>query len=152
MCSAARKARQQGNGVARIIYIEDDPLIGDVVKDILTAAGHLIGVVPHGTLGFDTVAFKKPELVILDLGLPGMSGLEVLTELRRLPATYLTPILVLTANRDEAVAEQAMGAGASSVMTKPFEPQDLIARVDEVLRNNPFSLTDRIRASRADRS
>lgn len=138
--------------MARIICVEDDPLMGEVVKDILTEAGHLIGVVSHGTLGFDTVAFKKPELVILDLGLPGMSGLEILAELRRLPATYLTPILVLTANRDAAVGDEAMGAGASSVMTKPFAPEALVARVDEVLRNNPFSLTERMRALRANRS
>lgn len=129
--------------MARIIYVEDDALMGDLVREILTEAGHLIGVVPHGTLGFDTIAFKKPEMVILDLGLPGMNGIEILAGLRRVSATHLTPILVLTANRDEAVADQAMGAGASSVMTKPFEPAELVERVDEVLRNNPFGLAAR---------
>lgn len=112
--------------------------MGAVVRDILTAAGHLIGVVSHGTLGFETIAFKKPELVILDLSLPGMSGIEVIRELRRLPQTYLTPILMLTAARGELIADEAMGAGANDFMTKPFTPEELVHRVDQVLKNNPF--------------
>jgi two-component system response regulator MtrA len=124
--------------LARIIYIEDDDLIADVVKDILTAAGHLIGVVNHGTLGADTVAFKKPDMAIVDLSLPGIGGLKVIEHLRRTSATYMMPILVLTGNRDPAAAEEAMGVGANGVMTKPFTPEDLVAKVSEVLRQNPF--------------
>jgi two-component system response regulator MtrA len=124
--------------LARIIYIEDDDLIADVVKDILTAAGHLIGVVNHGTLGADTVAFKKPDMAIVDLSLPGIGGLKVIEHLRRTSATYMMPILVLTGNRDPAAADEAMGVGANAVMTKPFTPEDLVAKVSEVLRQNPF--------------
>ncbi|MEN3339404.1 MAG: two-component system, OmpR family, response regulator MtrA [Acidobacteriota bacterium] len=124
--------------MARIIYIEDDDLIADVVKDILTAAGHLIGVVNHGTLGADTVAFKKPDMAIVDLSLPGIGGLKVIEHLRRTSATYMMPILVLTGNRDPAAADEAMGVGANAVMTKPFTPEDLVAKVSEVLRQNPF--------------
>ncbi|WBH15814.1 response regulator [Sphingomonas radiodurans] len=124
--------------MARIIYVEDDDLMGHVVQEVLTQAGHLIGVVPHGTLGFETIAFKKPELVILDLGLPGMTGIEVLKHLRQISSTYMIPILVLTANQSAEAAEQAMGAGANDVMLKPFVPADLIARVADVLSVHGF--------------
>lgn len=125
--------------MARIIYVEDDDLISTVVRDILSTAGHLIGVIAHGTLGFETIAFKKPDLVILDLMLPGMDGIEVIRQLRRIPATYLTPILILTASRDEAASDAALGAGANDFMTKPFSADALIERVDLVLRQNPFT-------------
>lgn len=124
--------------MARIIYVEDDDLMGEVVREVLTAAGHLIGVVNHGTLGFETIAFKKPELVILDLGLPGMGGIEILKRLRRRSETYLTPLLVLTAAKHGDAHDEAMGAGANDLMTKPFTPGDLIERVTRVLAHNGF--------------
>jgi two-component system response regulator MtrA len=124
--------------MARIIYVEDDDLMGHVVQHVLTQAGHLIGVVSHGTLGFETIAFKKPELVILDLGLPGMSGIEVLKRLRQISGTYMIPILVLTANRSAEAVDEAMGAGANEVMLKPFTPPDLVACVERVLSAHGF--------------
>lgn len=125
--------------MARIIYVEDDDLIGGVVQDILTAAGHLIGVVSHGTLGFETIAFKRPELVILDISLPGMTGIDIIKGLRRLSATHLTPILMLTAQRGDTIAEEALGAGANEFMTKPFSPDELVRKVGDTLNNNPFN-------------
>ena len=68
--------------MARIIYVEDDELAGELVKDVLTEAGHLVGVVGHGTLAYETIAFKRPDLVILDRLLPGMQGIEILQRLR----------------------------------------------------------------------
>lgn len=124
--------------MARIIYVEDDGLVGDIVQKILTDAGHLVGVIAHGTLGFDTIAFKRPELVILDRALPGMQGLEILHALRRLPQLYLTPVLMLSATGDEKAIEEAMGAGANDYLVKPFTPEDLVERVDQVLRQNSF--------------
>ena len=82
--------------MARIICVEDDDVAGDLIQDVLTQAGHLVGVIGHGTLAYETIAFKKPDLVILDWSLPGMQGIEILNRLRGTPATYLTPILMLT--------------------------------------------------------
>lgn len=124
--------------MARIIYVEDDELVGALVQQVLTDAGHLIGVIAHGTLAYETIAFKKPDLVILDRGLPGMQGVDILSALRRLPGLYLTPILMLTAKGGEDAVEEAMEAGANDYLVKPFEPEELIRRVDEVLRNNLF--------------
>jgi DNA-binding response OmpR family regulator len=131
--------------MARIIYVEDDEVMGDLVKDVLTQAGHIIGVVAHGTLAFDTIAFKKPELVILDRSVPGMSGVEILKRLRRMPAMYLTPILMLTATRDETAADEALEAGADDYLVKPFQPEDLVARVAAALQSKNFAAHRKVR-------
>ena len=124
--------------MARIIYVEDDELMGAMVQQLLTDAGHLVGVIEHGKLAFDTIAFKKPELVILDRGLPGMNGVEIVRALRRLPGLYLTPILMLTGERHPDKADEAMGAGANDYLTKPFEPEELVRRVNDVLAQNSW--------------
>lgn len=124
--------------MARIIYVEDDDLMGDLVKDALSSKGHLIGVVPHGTLGFETIAFKKPDLVIVDMSLPGMTGIEIIRELRKLPATYLTPILMLTANTESNLPDDAIAAGASGFMKKPFSAHELIEQVSRILDQNAY--------------
>lgn len=122
--------------MARIIYVEDDALVGEIVQQTLSDAGHLVGVIPHGTLAFDTISFKKPDLVILDRSLPGMQGVEILRALRRLTALYLTPIIMLSAKGGEEHIDEAMEAGANDYVVKPFEPAELIRRVDDVLRSN----------------
>lgn len=131
--------------MARIIYVEDDDLAGELVKDVLTQAGHLVGVIGHGTLAFETIAFKKPDLVILDRSLPGMQGIDILKQLRQTPATYLTPILMLTGKRDEALSDEAMVAGADDYLLKPFESEDLVQRVASALEVKSFAANRKIR-------
>ena len=131
--------------MARIIYVEDDELAGELVKDVLTQAGHLAGVVGHGTLAFETIAFKRPDLVILDQSLPGMQGLEILKRLRQMPATYLTPILMLTGKRGDLSVDEALEAGADDYLVKPFEPDDLVRRVDAALAAKSFAAKRKIR-------
>ena len=128
--------------MARIIYVEDDELVGELVQQVLSDAGHIVGVIGHGTLAYETIAFKKPDLVILDRGLPGMQGVDILTALRRLPGLYLTPVLMLTAKGGEAMIDEAMGAGANDYLVKPFEPEELVRRVEQVLKNNLFRRSD----------
>ncbi|RYF03531.1 MAG: response regulator [Oxalobacteraceae bacterium] len=131
--------------MARIIYVEDDDLAGELVKDVLTQAGHLVGVIGHGTLAFETIAFKKPDLVILDRSLPGMQGIDILKQLRQTPATYLTPILMLTGKRGEALSDEAIAAGADDYLLKPFEPEDLVQRVASALKIKSFAANRKIR-------
>jgi len=131
--------------MARIIYVEDDDLAGELVKDVLSQAGHLVGVIGHGTLAFETIAFKKPDLVILDRSLPGMQGIDILKQLRQMPATYLTPILMLTGKRDEALSDEAMAAGADDYLLKPFESEDLVQRVASALEIKSFAANRKIR-------
>lgn len=131
--------------MARIIHVEDDALMGDLVKEVLTQAGHIVGVIAHGTLAYETIAFKKPDLVILDQSLPGMEGVDILRRLRQLPATYLTPILMLTGKRGQALADHAMMAGVDDYLTKPFAPEDLVARVAAALASKSFAANRKLR-------
>ena len=107
----------------RIIYVEDDDLMGDIVKDLLSEAGYLIGVIGHGTLAYETIAFKKPDLVILDRSLPGMDGIEILRRLRAAPDTYLMPVLMLTATGGEENRRRA-GFRRRRLSGQAFRPGD----------------------------
>ena len=123
----------------RIIYVEDDDLMGDIVKDLLSEAGYLIGVIGHGTLAYETIAFKKPDLVILDRSLPGMDGIEILRRLRAAPDTYLMPVLMLTATGGEEKIDEGLGSGADGYLVKPFDPEMLVGKVASILHNSLFS-------------
>ena len=109
----------------------------------MTQAGHLVGVVGHGTLAYETIAFKRPDLVVLDRLLPGMQGIEILQRLRQLPATYFTPILMLTGKRGEASIDEALAAGADDYLVKPLEPKDLVRRVAAALETKSFAAKTR---------
>ena len=123
----------------RIIYVEDDELMGKLVKELLTNAGYLIGVIGHGTLAHETIAFKKPDLVILDRSLPGMRGLEILQRLRTTPDTYLIPVLMLTANGGDDMINEGLGAGANGYLVKPFDPDELVHRVAAILKDSLYN-------------
>lgn len=131
--------------MARIIYVEDDDLAAELVRDVLTQAGHVVGVIGHGTLAFETIVFKRPDLVILDRSLPGMQGVEILKRLRQMPATYLTPVLMLTGKRGEASTDEAIAAGADDYLVKPFAPEDLVARVEAALSTKSFAANRKVR-------
>lgn len=120
--------------MARIIYVEDDEIVAKLVQEILTEAGHLVGVVAHGELGHDTIALRQPDLVILDRELPGMDGIEILRSLRQIAGFYRTPILMLSANRTQKSIDEARDAGANAYLVKPFEPAELVQRVEACLR------------------
>jgi len=129
--------------LSRIIYVEDDDLIADVVKELLADAGYLIGVIEHGTLAYETIAFKKPDLVILDRSLPGMQGLEILQRLRTTPDTYLIPVLMLTGAGGDEKVDEGLGAGADGYLVKPFNPEMLVEKVADILKNSLFRKSNR---------
>lgn len=131
--------------MARIIYVEDDEIMGELVKDVLTEAGHLVGVISHGVLALETITFKKPDLVILDQQVPGMDGVDILRRLRQLPATYLTPIIMLTGRRGNTLADDALIAGIDDYITKPFDPADLVIRVATALATKSFAAKRKLR-------
>lgn len=119
--------------MALIIYAEDDEIVGELVQHMLIDAGHALGVVTDGREVLTVLARRKPDLLILDIGLPSMSGSDVLDAIRRDPDLYDLPVLMLTARRgagDEAIARFA---GASDYLRKPFEPEELLYRVSRLL-------------------
>jgi two-component system response regulator MtrA len=119
--------------MARITYVEDDEIAGELVREILSEAGHIVGVIAHGELGRDTIALKLPDLVILDRELPGMEGLDILRSLRSVSGLYRTPILILSANRTRKSIDEAMQAGAAAYLVKPFDPAELVRVVEQCL-------------------
>lgn len=122
--------------MALILLADDDELVGEVVREALSARGHVVGVVENGADAVRVVELKKPALIILDCSMPGMNGIEALTKIRRSPASYGTPILMLTARRSEMDVEIAMRAGANDYLKKPFDADQLVAVVEDMLEKS----------------
>jgi two-component system alkaline phosphatase synthesis response regulator PhoP len=114
-----------------ILVIDDEPQIAEICRDYLTAAGFRVLTAHDGPLGLALARKEKPDLIVLDLMLPGMDGLDVCRELRRDSAT---PIIMLTARVDESDKLVGLELGADDYLTKPFSPRELVARVRTVLR------------------
>lgn len=117
--------------MARVLVIDDDPSLLKALKLGLRAGGHEVTVAPNGEQGLTQTAAARPDVVILDLGLPGMGGLEVLRRIREWSAV---PVLVLSAVDDEARKVAALDVGADDYVTKPFGMAELEARIRAALR------------------
>jgi DNA-binding response OmpR family regulator len=114
-----------------VLVVEDEIEIARVVRDYLDRAGFEVIVVGDGGSAIASVRSAKPDVLILDLGLPGADGLDVAREIRRWSTT---PILMLTARGDEADRVVGLELGADDYIVKPFSPKELVARVRAVLR------------------
>ena len=119
--------------MALILLADDDELVGEVVREVLAARGHVVGVVENGADAVRVVEVKKPELVILDCSMPEMNGIEALIKIRQSAAAYNTPVLMLTARRSDMDVEIAMRAGANEYLKKPFDADQLVAVVEGML-------------------
>lgn len=115
----------------RVLVIEDDPTVGEVVARYLTREGYSVVVSADGRSGLRDALESPPDLVVLDLMLPGLSGVEVLGELRR---TTPVPVIMLTALSREVDRVSGLELGADDYVAKPFSPRELTARVKAVLR------------------
>ncbi len=116
---------------SRLLVIDDEPAIGSMVKEYMEAQGYDVAWAPDGPAGLDLVRAIRPDLVILDLMLPGRSGLDVYRELR---AMGDIPVIMLTARSDEVDRVVGLELGADDYVTKPFSLRELAARVRAVLR------------------
>jgi DNA-binding response OmpR family regulator len=115
-----------------VLVVEDEPAIADVIRLNLVKAGYGVQVEGDGLRALDAVRRFKPAAIILDVGLPGMDGVEIC---RRLRADQdWTPVLFVTARDDEVDRIVGLEMGADDYVTKPFSPRELVARVTGVLR------------------
>jgi DNA-binding response OmpR family regulator len=114
-----------------VLVVEDEIEIARVVRDYLRNAGFEVIVVGDGGSAVASVSSAKPDLLVLDLGLPGRDGLDVAREIRRWSDT---PIVMLTARGDETDRIVGLEIGADDYVVKPFSPKELVARVRAVLR------------------
>jgi two-component system, OmpR family, alkaline phosphatase synthesis response regulator PhoP len=120
--------------VARLLVVEDSSDIADLLRHYLERAGHTVALLATGREVAATVKRQPPDLVILDVMLPGMDGLLVCQALRADHATAAIPIIMLTARGEEADRVRGLELGADDYITKPFSPKELVARVAALLR------------------
>jgi two-component system, OmpR family, phosphate regulon response regulator PhoB len=119
---------------ARILVVEDERDIAALVAFHLTKEGYRVRTAESGQEALEAMAADRPDLIVLDLMLPGFSGYEVLQEMRRRSESAEVPVIVLTARRDEADRVMGLQLGADDYVTKPFSPRELVLRVAAVLR------------------
>jgi DNA-binding response OmpR family regulator len=115
----------------RVLVVDDDPTVSEVVSRYLETAGFGVDVAGDGPAALEKAAAAPPDLVVLDLLLPGIDGLEVC---RRLRQTSSVPVVMLTALGEESDRVLGLETGADDYVTKPFSPRELVLRVQSVLR------------------
>jgi DNA-binding response OmpR family regulator len=127
-------ARTLESMAQRVLVVDDDPTVSDVVRRYLERAEYDVTLAMDGQGALDAVRDRRPDLVVLDLMLPGIDGLEVCRRLRR-DDPHL-PVVMLTALGDEADRVLGLSLGADDYVTKPFSPRELVLRVQSVLRRS----------------
>ena len=116
---------------SRVLVVDDDPTVSDVVRRYLERDGFVVESTADGAATLAAAAARPPDLVVLDLGLPGLDGLEVCRQLR---SHGPVPIVMLTARGSETDRILGLELGADDYVTKPFSPRELVLRVQSVLR------------------
>ncbi len=125
-----------------ILVVEDDDDILDVVRFNLEREGYEVNVCGNGATALEAVARRRPDLILLDLMLPGLDGLEVCRRLRKDPPTARIPVVMLTAKGEEVDVVAGLEVGADDYLPKPFSPRILLARIHAVLRRRKPSATE----------
>ena len=130
--AAEAAAPAEGSKTHSVIVVEDEEALAIGVRDALEHAGYTAEVVHDGVTALDRIRSQRPDLIVLDLMLPGMSGLEILEALRR--EKQKLRVLILTALADEEDLLRGFEMGADDYMKKPFSPRELVARVEAQFR------------------
>ncbi|MFI6444517.1 response regulator transcription factor [Kitasatospora sp. NPDC050543] len=120
----------------RILVVDDDPTVAEVVAGYLLRAGYRVDRAADGPQALARAAETRPDLVVLDLMLPGIDGLEVCRRLRATEGGERLPVVMLTARGDESDRILGLELGADDYVTKPFSPRELVLRVQSVLRRS----------------
>ncbi|BBC98079.1 response regulator transcription factor [Streptomyces griseofuscus] len=125
--------RDRDGARARVLVVDDDPTVAEVVAGYLDRSGYAVDRADDGPTALGRARDRWPDLVVLDLMLPGMDGLEVC---RRLREQGPVPVIMLTARGDEEDRVLGLEVGADDYVTKPFSPRELVLRVESVLRRS----------------
>jgi two-component system, OmpR family, alkaline phosphatase synthesis response regulator PhoP len=121
------------NTVNHVLVVDDEPAIVEIVRDYLTDGGYRVSTAGSGDEALAQIRSIRPDLIVLDLGLPGLDGLDVTRTVRR---TSGVPIIILTARSNETDRVVGLELGADDYLVKPFSPRELLARVRAVLRRS----------------
>jgi len=129
--------------MSRVLVVDDDRTVSDVVSRYLARDGYQVESVGDGAVALERASARPPDLVVLDLMLPGMSGLEVCRRIRDIAPI---PVIMLTARGEEGDRVIGLELGADDYVTKPFSPRELVLRVNAVLRRANGPLPSEVRA------
>jgi DNA-binding response OmpR family regulator len=125
---------QPATGLPRVALIaEDDRDIRELVAAKLRSSGYTVIAVADGTEALVQLREQRPDVALLDVMMPGISGLDIITELRADPMTASIPVILLSARSQEFDVENGIAIGAADYVVKPFSPRELVLRVDAVL-------------------
>lgn len=130
----------RNKGLPNILVVDDESVVLEALSAILGGHGYRVRTAPNGAMALDAIAAERPDLVLLDLAMPGFGGVEVCRRIR----TYSrrVPIVVLSALADEGQKVKALDAGADDYVTKPFGADELLARIRAALRRAEVQHTD----------
>jgi len=120
----------------KILIVEDEVDIAALISFNLERAGYRVDMAHDGREGLEKILHEQPDLVILDLMLPGMDGYAILKEMQRDPRTHSTPVLMLTAKSQTDDRIRGLESGADDYLTKPFSPKELLLRVQAIIKRN----------------
>jgi DNA-binding response OmpR family regulator len=119
--------------LARIIIVDDDELFCDVAGDMLAAAGHMVSAIHNGERAIAAIVESQPDVLILDYNLPGISGLEILRQIRGNASTCDVPVMMLTREDGRLMKARADHDGADEYLVKPCAPDALLRHVEALL-------------------
>src|SRR5256884_3723454 len=136
--------------VKKILIVEDESDLIKLLKYNLEKEGFRVSYATDGSIALAEVRRDPPDLVILDLMLPGLDGLEVCRQLRRIDRFARTPVLILSARNEEADRVVGLEVGADDYVTKPFSTREVIARVRALFRRNEPAPLERSKVQRGD--
>lgn len=119
--------------MSRVLVIDDESTVGVVLRLAFDARGHETVVAEDGSSGIELALTEQPDAIVLDLMMPRVNGYDVLDALRDSAGMEEVPVLVLTAVALSRERERCLSAGADAVMTKPFDPRDVVEALDDLL-------------------
>ena len=117
----------------RILVVDDAPSVTGVVQFVLDAEGYEAEIVEDGHVALAAIAARRPDLILLDLNVPGLDGYQIAARLHESPETASIPIILLTGTQESATSPRLAGFPIKDVVLKPFSPRELISRIRTVL-------------------
>jgi CheY-like chemotaxis protein len=121
--------------MANILVAEDERDIRELIQLTLSFAGHNVTTVPNGAEAVDAAQRIKPDLIMMDVRMPKLTGYEACRQIKQIDALKAIPVVFLSAKGQDDEIDEGLSAGAIAYILKPFAPQDLIQRVGEILQN-----------------
>jgi len=120
------------SGKKKVLICDDEPLIREAISYAVKKAGHEFVMAEDGLQAYEMVKVEAPDLVLLDVSMPGMSGLDVCKKIRELPDGENYQIMIITAFGQASDQEKAISSGANDYLSKPFSPRDLIVKLETI--------------------